>query len=615
MKTIKERMKDPVEFAGIFQGVHREIEKDPIKNFIEAKWLINLDPTFAQRVILKTIFAQKLDGNELRDVAQEDVNEEGRFSLGSIQMTEVGLYKYLTGKDYIKDTQKINKVNLICGRRAGKTLIISSLAIWVALSRNWKPLLKKTSKATVIVMAQDNGFAQEILELLRDLITDSPILRHLLDTKGKQTADTVNLKVPFILKDGSIEYSRVQIKVTTASKKASRGKATCALICDEICWWNLDPNLKETDVKIMNAALPSTDQFGEHAYVFKLSSPALKQGVMYNEFKAFQEGTLPKSYVVFKGASWVINNLTSEETFRERLETPDTDFEAEYRANFVDSVTGFINPELVDGAINRGIMIVPPYHDKDHKYRAAIDAAFKGDRFTFTVVSVDADGNLTQHLAKGWQGTKYGPVSPTKVAKWIAEACKEYDIDTIAADQFAFQPLKEIFDHEQLTLEEFTFTALWKKKIYFNLKQQIHNQKLSMLDHERQITEIKQLVVTQRPTGAISIGHPSGGSDDYADSLAVATFLATQDQGLSKVDFDKSEVDDSYNEYGIRVDKANGRAIDAPSPDMIRDEGLWKGISDNSADFGVDSEDGKFKRKVDFINGDPDDEDDGAIVG
>lgn len=584
------------QFALIFEKIVTKIKEDPIENFVKASGFLDLIPTAPQEVILKVIFGKELDPTTLKEVRIEDVSPNGDFKLTEKLMTEYEIYEFLTEQKYHPNKirrMKINKINLICGRRSGKTLLSAIIAIYCSISNNWKPYLKKTPFATVLIMSHSREFSDEVLELIRTLIQGSDVLRKLINVEKKNTASTMNLKVPWIT-DGTITYSRVQIKVSAASSKTTRGVAACAVLCDEIAFWNLDENMKETDTKIMKAIRPAMKQFGALAMLIKLSSPGIKQGILHGEYKMSQDGVLPESYAIFKAPSWVMTpkDVLPENELVEEWKLDPDGFDTEYRSNFADSLSNFILPEYIDMGILKGIAFLPP-EPTDTKYKAAIDAAYKGDTFTFSVTGF-VNGRLKQFHSKGWKGTKSNPVSAFEVAEYIRIVCKEFKLDEVSADQFSFQPLKEIFEKFGITLVECVFTPQFKKKIYFNLKKLCHSQQIDLLDIEIQTRELKELVVEQAATGNIRIGHPNGGSDDYADSLAISAFQATEEVGTGQFNFNAAS---NVNSYGIETD-LTGITFKAPSTDQLVASGhLNKSIMDNSSEFYVDPETGKLKKK------------------
>jgi hypothetical protein len=596
---------DDSQFAILFQKVLEKIKQDPIEYFVKAQGFLDLEPSAAQEVILKIVFNKPLDPITKKVVKMEKKNGASIIFVEE-EMTEYEIYEFLTESKYNPEklqSVKINKINLICGRRSGKTLLSAIIAIYCAISTNWKPFLKKTPFATVLIMSHSREFSDEVLEVIRTLIESSDILNRLVNTDKRNTASTMNLKVPFIIKGNSIESSRVQIKVAAASSKTTRGVAACAILCDEIAFWNLDENMKETDAKIMKAVRPAMKQFGQHAMLIKLSSPGIKQGVLHQEYKKGKEGTLPDTYVNFKAPTWVMNFIIPDEELIEEFNLDQDSFDQEYRSNFADSLSNFITPEYIDMSVLKNVSFLPPEAEPT-KYKAAIDAAYKGDHFTFSI-SAYVKGRLRQYVSKGWAGTKAKPVSAFEVAEYVKTVCKQFGIDEVGADQYSFQPLREIFDTYNVTLVEYTFTPAFKKKIYFNLKKLVHSQQADLLDNEIQTRELKELIVEQGQSGTIKIGHPNGGSDDYSDSLAISAYLATEDKSTGQFEIVTNTPGAAY---GIQVDN-QGRSFKAPSADILVQSGhLAENVYDNSSNFKVDPKTGKLKRVEDI----DDDEGDSA---
>lgn len=582
------------EFAVWYKRILDKISDDPIRNFVRAAGFINLDPTPAQEVILKIVFNCKLDEVTKKQVNLEDLHVKGSLTFKTEWMTETQIYLFLTGKVYTfsdNPEEAINKINLICGRRSGKSLLCAIIAIYVAVTTNWKPYLRKTPYASVLILSHSREFSDELMEVIRSMIEASPILSKLINEDKKNTQSTMNLKVPFI-QDRILEYSRVQIRVGASSSKTTRGQAACCVIADEIAFWALEENMKETDEKIMKAVRPAQKQFGSKAMLLKLSSPGPKSGVLYNEYLRWQAGTLPSSYAVFKAPTWAMNNIIPlKELIEEHQLDPDS-FDTEYRSNFVDSLSNFIVSEYIDMAVLKGSSFIAP--EEGWTYKAAIDAAYKGDAFTFSVVG-QKDNRIRQFVCKGWQGSKQAPVKANDVAQFIRGVVKEFGLNEVAADQFSFQPLKEIFEQYGVTLIENPFTPKFKKQIYFNLKKLFHSNQIDILDFEILKKELKQLVVEQTGMGNVKIGHPQGGSDDYSDSLAIAAYLVVEAQGVGSFSFEAAMM----NHHGVVTD-VNGTAVNqAPTSEML---GLQYGyhINDNSLMYMLNPEINKLARVGDL---------------
>ena len=581
-----------VDFALFFNKLIGQIAKDPLKYFVKSPKMINFTPTPAQTVALKSIFGQELDATTEFEVFKENSDEHAAFNLEKIKMSEVELYEYMTGFGYSKkDIKERNRINLIVGRRGGKSTVAAIVALYSAIKINWKPYLKKTPVATVAILSHSVDFSQEILDILKLMVDESEVLNALRDDTRKNTQSTFHLKVPFLVKDKEgktlIEYSAVAIKVGAASKKTTRGRAVCTLLCDEIAYWNLDENSYESDIDVLRAIRPALLQFGDQGTVIKLSSPGIKQGVLYDEWNKRKD--IKKTYVQFKAPSWVWNTILPADNFYDEWKLDPDGFDTEYRANFVDSISNFILPEYVDMCVLKGIQFLPPSENKKVVYTAAIDAAFKNDRFAFALVG-HYENKIKTHVIKYWEGSRNEPVKAFEVAKFIHNICSEFGINNVMADQHSFQPLREIFEKFGINLVENTFSLPYKRKIYFGLKRLIHNKNIDLLDIPLVSKELKELQVEQTPTGQIRIGHPMGGSDDLSDAVAVATFSALKKAGSMGMAF--AEVASAVDSR-IKTDMT-GKAFVAPSIDMLHSYKGFANAMDNSHEYKYDPETKKY---------------------
>ncbi len=589
------------EFAELFHTLHAKILKNPLKHFIKNENFINFNPSPGQVVFLKLIFGQELDSitkYELRIETSKGVKPED-FELSHVNYTETEIYEYFTGFPYVYAGKGFNRINLIIGRRGSKTTLASILALFFSIKTNWKPYLSKTPIASVVVLSHTVGFSQEVLDIIKGLVDDSPVLSRLKDTTAKNTQTEFNLKVPFIKPDGSIEYSRVAIKVGAASKRTTRGRAVCVALADEIAWWEQSSETKETDAQIIRALRPALGQFGEHSALFKLSSPLGKNGILYEEWMRREE--LKHDYVQLQSPSWVMNPIVPDSVFAKDFRDDPDGFDTEYRAIFAESISNFIQPEFVDSCVMKGELSLPPSEDKSIRYFAAIDAAFKSDRFAFTLIGAN-ESRITQFSCRVWQGSKGSPVEAFEVAKYISAICRQYKVNQVSADQFAFQPMKEIFQKFNINLIEQAFTLTYKKKIFFSLKRAIHNNAIDLLDIPLQTKEIKELQVEQAGGGQVKISHLLGSHDDTACALAIAVHTAYEKSGGGQITFT-----DISNPYSQPIDIATGRTYTAPSPEMLGGYKGFEDVVDNTSEWTTDPETGELV-KISELEEDLDDD-------
>jgi hypothetical protein len=221
-------------------------------------------------------------------------------------------------------------------------------------------------------------------------------------------------------------------------------------------------------------------------------------------------------------------NPTVPTSFLEREQRRDPEnYEREYEATFTEAISSFLPAEAIAECVIPGRAETGPPDTHRHTYLAAIDAAFKGDRFTFCVAHRDIDGSgkvIIDYLT-GWQGTRREPVRLRDILPEIQAKCREFEICNVYADQYGSAPIGEALREFDLFLQEVTFTQQSKADIYGTLRTLIVDRKIELLDHSELLKELRQLELELLPGGMARVGHPSrhGAHDDYADVVALTS--------------------------------------------------------------------------------------------
>jgi hypothetical protein len=72
------------------------------------------------------------------------------------------------------------------------------------------------------------------------------------------------------------------------------------------------------------------------------------------------------------------------------------------------------------------------------------------------------------------------------------------------------------------TVRGVKFTLDRKQSLYNGLKSALENDEVTMASHPRLTREMKRLNYSLTGSGKTKISHPSGGTDDHCDALALA---------------------------------------------------------------------------------------------
>src|SRR4029077_19397157 len=97
---------------------------------------------------------------------------------------------------------------LICGRRAGKSLMIALIVVFLACFRSWAEYLAPGERGTIMVVAADRRQARTIHRYCRAFLTRVPALAALIE---RDVAEDIDLS------------NGISIEILTANFKTIRG--------------------------------------------------------------------------------------------------------------------------------------------------------------------------------------------------------------------------------------------------------------------------------------------------------------------------------------------------------------------------------------------------------
>ena len=193
------------------------------------------------------------------------------------------------------------------------------------------------------VFAQGQREASIMFGYIRDQLSGSPLLRSLLAEEP--------LKSELYLTNG------VRNKTFPSTARAARGASIFAGVCDELAWYRLEGSTS-ADAEIVNSIRRGTIGF-DNPLVLKASTPYLKSGVLWDDFKSLYGNAHPDA-IVFRGATTVFNpTITAERLDVERRLDPGR-FAREFLAEFQEDVDSFLPAVWVESAIARNVRERPP---------------------------------------------------------------------------------------------------------------------------------------------------------------------------------------------------------------------------------------------------------------
>jgi hypothetical protein len=226
---------------------------------------------------------------------------------------------------------------VIAGRRAGKSLIASLIAVYLSCFVDWTKYLAKGEKATVMLIACDRRQARILMRYIRGFLENIPLLQAMI---VHQTRETIELS------------NSVQIEVHTASFRSTRGYSCAAVICDEVAFWHSDESGANPDTEILTALKPGLASM-PGSLLLAVSSPYSRKGALWTAYQKHY-GQNRDGAIVWQADTKSMNSTIPEEVIRDAYEDDPSSAAAEYGAEFRRDIETYVAREAVEACVIPG---------------------------------------------------------------------------------------------------------------------------------------------------------------------------------------------------------------------------------------------------------------------
>ena len=399
--------------------------------------------------------------------------------------------------------------------------------------------LRRGKRAICFLIAQDLRFARWSLPGILATLESMPFIS---GAKGARqiervTADQIDLK------------NGISIAVVPPTVKAVRGFDAPVAVMDEVGIWSLTTDSANPDFEVYRQIKSRQAQFSDGKIV-AISSPWVKQGMLWEAYKAGTEGrslqcevcgeingscpTCVKMrephtnrLVLHATTASLGNPLVKEEWLRDTERQDPRAFARECLAQFVDALSGFLDPSLLEKAVDDGVRERAP--SPRASYVASMDPAFRRDAFGFSIAHVDKERGIVIDVLRRWPAPgerRTTPLNPQDILGEIATLLRQYKIGEVVSDQYHIDTLQQLAINLGFSIRQVTFTGDSKATIYANLQQLLNQKRLVLLDHPETLRELKVIEKRNMPGGGVKIGSPRGDHDDMATVVALAAHQA-----------------------------------------------------------------------------------------
>jgi hypothetical protein len=442
----------------------------------------------------------------------------------------IEIYRAATGRDQLP-TQPIKRLDLIVGRRGGKSLIAAFIALFVAFFVDHSAYLQPGERAVVSLMAADKVQAGILLRYIKGFVKSIPALRALVVRELREGLELAN---------------GVSIEVRSASfKMGARGFSLCLAVNDEVAFWESDETSAEPDVAIIGSQRPSLATIPTSIQL-NVSSPHSRRGHLWNSYQQNWGKDVP-GILVWKAASRRLpdspgvemNSSLDIETVRAAYEQDASAAAADFGAEFRTDLESVFSREAIAACVIAGRFELPP--SKTIQYFAFADpSGGSSDSFTLAISHVDA---VTNRVILDLVRERRAKFSPDEVVKEFAAVLKSYACDRVTGDRYAAEwPVERFLAHGICYVP----SSMTKSELYLAALPLVNSGRCELLDSPRLTAQFIALERRTSRGGRDSVDHPPSGHDDVANAVAgalVAVPLAVREPWSEVLQFGQQRED------------------------------------------------------------------------
>jgi hypothetical protein len=397
-------------------------------------------------------------------------------------------------------TKRVREFWIIAGRRGGKDSIASVIAAHAAAFFAHSDRLRPGERALVLNLATDRAQAAICLNYVRGFFSGIPMLKAMVERETR---------------DGFELANHVDIAIGTNDYRAVRGRAVLAAILDECAFYQSDTS-SSPDVETYRALVPGLATL-PGSMLIGISSPYRKSGLLYDKFRA--NYGKPGDVLVIRAPSKLLNPTLDQAIIDQALADDPFGARSEWLAEFRSDISGFLDLEVVESSVDRGVTVRPPRKDANIVYRSGCDPS-GGSRDSFTCAISHQEGGFA--VLDCIVEVK-APFNPTSATEQIASTLKSYGITETVGDKYAAQWVVDAFAKCGI---KYRHSDRDRSAIYADALPLFTSGKARLLDNARLVNQFASLERKTSSLGRDKIDHGPGGHDDLCNSAALALVLA-----------------------------------------------------------------------------------------
>lgn len=411
---------------------------------------------------------------------------------------ELELFRQITGREEAPGAP-FGEAYLIKPRRAGGTLFGAACGLHAALL-DYRDRLGPGEVATVALIASDRRQARQLMNYVKGLIHDSPMIAAEVES---ETAETV------------VFAHRSVIEVHVASFRSTRGYSYACVLLDELAFYRSDLSALP-DVELVRAVRPGLANLGGRLLGF--SSPHSRRGHLWEMYR--QHYAQPSDVLVIQAGHSVLNpTIKASVIDRARAEDPAA-ARSEWDAQFREDVSQFLDDEVLDRAVVPGRQELPSFPRKT--YVAFCDpSGGRHDAMTLGIAHRESDECVLDRLL-----IEHPPFAPEAVVARFCEVLRGFSLSRVMGDRYAGEWVADMFKRFGIAYE---YAELDKSGVYVETLPLFTQGRVKLLDIRALLTQLRMLERRPRSGGKGDVvDHPPRGHDDAANAACGALWRASK---------------------------------------------------------------------------------------
>jgi hypothetical protein len=309
--------------------------------------------------------------------------------------------------------------------------------------------------------------------------------------------------------------NRAEIIVQTNNTRSPRGRTIACAIFDEAAHWRGE-DYANPDVEVDTAVSPGLMRFPGSLKIL-ISSVHRRAGLLRDRFAQYF-GKDDDDVLVVLGTSRDFNPTLDQAEIDRQLALDPEKAGAEYLSRWRDDLTSFLDRQLVEAAIERGVVARPPQR---FAYAMFVDpSGGRGDSFTAAIGHRENNLLIVDALYE-----RRAPFDSEATIADVAALADSYGVHTVRGDDYGADLVVAAFRRHGIAYRNLRLGdadgnqgKLNRSEIYLNAVGLFTAARVRLPDSPRLVHQLISLERRASRSGHDTVDHPPGGHDDLANA-------------------------------------------------------------------------------------------------